>query len=650
MASAPPSTTSGTAAPAATGARSREEALARSVLAVLCGAVLVVSAALDLPALSRGHFWGDGATYYAMAWSLAADGDLRYEARDLERIRAEFPHGPQGVFLKRASGGLALDPSGFPFVRRVEADEGRVYYAKSFAHPALAAPLVWLLGTRGLLVLNGAALAAALLLTYGELRRDNRPATALAAAAAGILGTVAPLYVFWPQPELVNVALIAGGIAAWRRERPVLAALLLGFATYSKPTNLFLAAPLGLAPLLGPTWPARLSGLLESLRRGAVLGAVVAACYGLNALVTGEANYQGGERKTFYDRFPFESPSVTFGNSGFWMTTERLGPMVEGDPEARETRGSGPPLPAEELRQAFLHNLAYFWIGRYGGAVPYFFPVVAALAAFLLRGPRPVAGWLALVSLLVSYLFYIWLIPANWYGGGGTVGNRYFLNLLPLYAILVPPGRAGQVAAAGALGAALLTAPVYASPLQAALRPADHTRRGLLPHLPAELTMLNDLSFNTEPWRKRQPVGDTEGDAHKHWPPDPKAYWLYFPDDGTTGRTLEDGREGFWLRPGAHAEVLLRALEPVRTMTFLVKGGAGGDIVTVSVGHGSETVVAGPGRTAEAVLTPGRGVMYYDTFVYPLRLRSRGDTARPGDARAAFVHVRLTVDRRPRRR
>ena len=38
-------------------------------------------------------FWGDGATYYAMAWSLAEDLDLRYEARDVFRVRREFPWG-----------------------------------------------------------------------------------------------------------------------------------------------------------------------------------------------------------------------------------------------------------------------------------------------------------------------------------------------------------------------------------------------------------------------------------------------------------------------------------------------------------------------------------------------------------------------------
>src|SRR5262249_11559940 len=82
------------------------------------------------PAVATGRlpgFWGDGATYYSMAWSLAEDGDLRYEARDLLRARRDIPSGPQGIFLKRASGGLAWDGAGgFPRLRRVSADEPRI--------------------------------------------------------------------------------------------------------------------------------------------------------------------------------------------------------------------------------------------------------------------------------------------------------------------------------------------------------------------------------------------------------------------------------------------------------------------------------------------------------------------------------------------
>ena len=105
----------------------------RAALPLVAAAIVAATAALDLPSASNREFWGDGATYYSMAWSLARDLDLRYEARDLERVRAEYPGGPQGLFLKKSAGGLTVDgAAGFPWLRRVRADEPRLYYAKAF--------------------------------------------------------------------------------------------------------------------------------------------------------------------------------------------------------------------------------------------------------------------------------------------------------------------------------------------------------------------------------------------------------------------------------------------------------------------------------------------------------------------------------------
>jgi hypothetical protein len=169
--------------------------------------------------------------------------------------------------------------------------------------------------------------------------------------------------------------------------------------------------------------------------------------------------------------------------------------------------------------------------------------------------------------------------------------------------------------------------------------------------LPAELTMLNDLSVFTEAWRKKQPYGDTEGDPHRHWPADPKAYYLYFTDRGTFGRETARGREGFWTRGGEPAEVILRALEPVREMTVEVTGGPAGDDVTVRVGGRDERVSVGPGETRAVRFQPPPGFPYYDTFLHVVRLRSTrvGGEGPPGDRPlGSFMTIALEVDARPR--
>jgi glycosyl transferase family 87 len=624
------------------------EGRARAVLAVIAAAMIAATALVKLPA-----FWGDAATYYAMARSLAEDGDLEYEARDLFRVRRDYPSGPQGIFLKRASGGFTFDGPGI--LARVPEDQPRIYFAKAFVHPALAAPFVWALGARGLLMTNGIALAAALALAYRELRRRAAPGAALAAACALLLATVAPLYLVWPTPEIVTLALVMAGLSAWRSERPILSAVLLGLATYTKPYNLFLALPLGVAPLLPrPSW----RGLGESARRGVVLAATVIALFGLNKAVTGELNYQGGERKTFYGRFPFDMDGptvVTFGNSGIWMTTNQPGPLVEGRDDDLVTRQTGPARPAGEIAASFRRNLYYFWIGRFGGALPYFFPAVLALATFLFRGPRGRDGWLATAALAVSWLFYIWMIPDNWYGGGGTLGNRYFLNLLPLAVVLVPPGRERRVAVAGTVFSAFFLWPLWAAPVRHSLRPGDHATVNPFRLFPPEITMLNDLAVFTELWRKKQSYGDTEGDPHKHWPADPKAYYLYFTDNGTYAREAYAGVDGFWLKGGQPSEVLIRALEPVRTVTARVTGGPAGDDVSVAMGGERKRLTVAPGETREASFAPGPGFPYYDTFVHLVRIRSHRGGPEPDPAvperrtLGAFVSFALETDRRPPR-
>jgi hypothetical protein len=613
---------------------------------------LLLAGLVGLAATTRvTEFWADGATYHGMAWSLAEDLDLRFEARDALRARREFPSGPQGIFLKRTWGGLVADPDGgFPWLRPWHGEERDkpVYYAKSFAYPLVAAPLVKLMGTRGLLVTNAVCVGVALLFGFDELRRRTKPGEALLASAAFFLATVAPIYVVWLTPEAFNLGVVAGSLWALRRDRPVLSAVLLGLAAYSKPYNVLLALPLGALPLVEGWRAGRpLAGLLEGVRRAMYVTVTVVALFGLNVAATGEANYQGGERKTFYGKFPFEEHLVTFGNTGIWMTTDQLGPLVQGTDEAKVNRRTGPARDPAELDASLRRNLGYFWVGRFGGVIPYFLPAALATLLFLLRGPRTTEGWLALVSLLGSVVFYVWMIPDNWYGGGGTIGNRYFLSLLPLCVLLLPAGSERLVAAAG-LVSGLALAPLLWRPVEHSLHPGEHTFQEPFRRFPPELTMLNDLAVFTEPWRKKRPYGDTEGDPATGRRADPGAHFLYFLDDGTCGKQAVGKAEGFVLRAGQEAELVLRSLEPVQRAWVSLAAGAP-DAVKLRLGSAVADVDLAAGASRELALEPGPGFPYYDTWLYRLDLRS---TAAPVDtpcpAPGTGVSLRLETVPRPR--
>ena len=160
--------------------------------------------------------------------------------------------------------------------------------------------------------------------------------------------------------------------------------------------------------------------------------------------------------------------------------------------------------------------------------------------------------------------------------------------------------------------------------------------------------MLNDLSVFTDLWRKKRPYGDTEGDAREGRLADEDAYYLYFLDDGAFGREDAFGRRGFWLRGASEAEVVVRALEPVRRIRVRATGGPVGDIVAVRYARGGELPVRA-GETRELTLEVQEpGFPYYDTRLYVLRFRSRtGRTAGGSDPRflGAFVEIELDAER-----
>lgn len=591
--------------------------LARLALGVVSGGVLLLALSADLRLASDGRFWSDGATYYAMAQSLAFDRDLEFDAGDLARVKAEYPGGPQGLFLKRV-----FDDAG----------SSRLYYAKAALYPALGAPLALLLGaSRGLLLLNALAFVAALWLARAELGRRDTPPMAAAGALALIGLGVVPVYLLWQTPELMNLGLATAGLASYRRERPYLAAVLLGLAVYSKPTHLALALPLLLAPLLDGA-PSRVGRLLGSARRALVVAAVVAACFGAGWLSTGELNYQGGERKTFYDRYPFE-PGVSFDSAGVWMTTDHVGPLVAGRDESRQSERVAPARAPEELRRSLLLNLGYFWVGRFGGAAVYFPGFVACLLLFLLLGPRERDGWLALAAVAAAWLGTILLIPDNWYGGGGTIGNRYLLGFLPLGLLLLPRGRAWLAAGWAALVTAVLLLPVLLSPVQHALRPGEHATSRMFRQLPAELTMLGDLSVFTDVWRKRRPFD---------------GYFLWFLDDGSFGQESSFDEEGFWLRGGESAEVVLQSQRRPARIRLTLTAGPAGDIVTARIGRERQRLVLPPHKTGEIVFeAPPPLLGYYGTSLHLLKLGSRYGAPSGRDARrlGSFVRVKLDAAR-----
>ena len=484
-------------------------------------------------AKASGGFAGDAATYYTLGQSLAHDLDFEYRRDDLARVWKEFPSGPEGIFLKRGDG-------------------GRLFYAKAYIYPLAAAPFIWLFGTNGFLVLHALLMAACFACAFAFLAARSHPVAALIFAFAFLFVSIVPVYLVQLGPDFFIFAIVLIGYFFWcykevgappanrpdaRRTRwllaprsDIVAAALLGVATFAKPTNIGLIVPLLVSAALRQQWT-RLG------RISAVYGGVVVALFALNIALTGDWNYQGGERKTFYavgdgtftGGFPYKNDASTFDSVGL----------------ARVGGGSfGVLFTRDALLEVFPHNVGYFLFGRHTGFAAYFLPGLMAILLFLAATrDRALWQWLTLAAGVITAAVLLIYMPFTWSGGGGPVGNRYFLGTYGVFLFLVPRM---QSAAAGLVTtglSAVFVATLISGPLYATRNPAEHAKTGLFRWLPTELTMVNDLPINVVPSRIRQPLGGT--------PP----MLAYFIDDNVFNRE----NDAFWVKGESSADIILRA-------------------------------------------------------------------------------------------
>ncbi len=563
-----------------------------ATLAVYGGLALTV----DFPRAAMG-IQSDEATYYMMAHSLAEDGDLTYRREDLVRVWKEFPSGPAGLFLKKGrdileAGTMRRPP--FIWVRtQPDPDSSRYFYGKSFAYPLFAAPFVRLFGTNGFLVLHATLLALVVWCGYLFLLTRMNALLASSMTGAFVVASIVPVYFVWITPELFNFSLGLLAYFCWLykeaapRENPVrgtrwlftpageiAAAALLGIATFSKVTNALLFLPI----LAWLAWRRRWGALIAT---GAVFGLCAAGLFLANMAITGEWNYQGGYRRTFLWEFPFQTDKSVF----------EVGTMMARDESLRGIIFDG-----RVFWTNLSHNLGYFLVGRYAGLVAYFFPAVFAIAAFL-SSPRkrPVWQWLVLAAGILQILFFIINLPYTWLGGGGSVGNRYFMGVYGIFFFLLPSFSRTWTAIIPWVVGGLFTAQLVLNPFVTSFHPGTYASHGPLRWLPVELTLVNDLPINTDTTKVRVWFGD---DPVLHDP----GFQIYFLDDNAYGR--EEDRS-FWVKGESRAEFLIKTDRPMKRLILNLSPGPLDTTVKASVDGRSQEVMVRDAQQISFTLPPG---------------------------------------------
>ncbi len=538
----------------------------------------------------------DEAAYYLMAQSLARDGDLELRVEDVDRLFLEYPFQPANNLI-------------------VMTDDGwrSVFYGKPFVYSLAAAPFVRLFGANGLVCFNMALLCSMIWMGWAWLRRTNPDGLAALYSVGFFLLSTALPYAFWIQPEVFNMA----GVAAclfWAMPRPasdrfpepmpaaalaggrrvlLLAALsgaALALAVYNKP----MIGAVALAPLWvwlrGRRWR-------EMAAWSAGAGVCLAVVAGVAVLLTGHpTSYLGVMRQGVTVCEPgvvpiapaaVAAPAPAVATPPVQNAATPLPPIARpAAPASTSATGNSwswlirnPGLTWGEV----FENVGYFLWGRHTGLILYLPFAVLSVLLFLLHGRRFVPGWILLGSLLAYGLFFLVFIAWNWQGGGGFVGNRYFINVYPGFLFLVTRIRPHWVVPAGFAVAGLTLAPMLFTPFGAGgPEPTlqSHTR-----NFPYRLFPL-ELSLRNVPGYERIHTGGLRVIGRKD---------LFLPYG-----------EQWWLRAGGPAELHLVSDRPLERLTFEVRSGAPGNRVRLALGDAREALdFQAAGEAKRVVLVPG---------------------------------------------
>lgn len=370
----------------------------------------------------------DEPAYYLMALSLVHDFDLRCEAKDIQRLTTEFPY-------IEAKNLILMTDDGWK----------TVWFGKPYLVSLIAAPAVALFGADGFLATNMALLMLSIWLGANYLRRFNPDGLALLFSAGFFLLSNAFVYAFWIHTEVLCMASVTvclylaftpaptavptsrGG--RWVRtfwnaaSRPAWSGAAIIAGAYNKPILALLALP----ALYLAFQSERARGALKWLAGAVLAGAVVC---GIAIGFTGHPSaYLGVERSGVRVRDFTQMPELPIATSVAYqkIVPEESGPRNSWSWIFR--------LP--EVDRRLPENIEYFFIGRHTGLLLYAPFSGLCLLLFFVYGRRSPERWLLAAALAGIALFFLTLIPFNWHGGGGFIGNRYFVNALPALLFLV---------------------------------------------------------------------------------------------------------------------------------------------------------------------------------------------------------------------
>ncbi|HKI85505.1 MAG TPA: hypothetical protein VKA53_02050 [Thermoanaerobaculia bacterium] len=554
-----------------------------TVLVLICLSLFlaVFPLTLDKPGWPPG-LKADEPAYYLMALSLAHDRDLRLEKKDVARLAQDFPLIPVRNLVLMTDDGWKT-----------------VYYGKPYIYSLFAAPFAFLEGADGMLCFNMLLMLSMVWLGFFYLRCYNPDWLAALAAAGFFLLSAGFAYVFWLQAEIFNMAAIAASLflafypfadrhprlrdpAGWRRLWvilvPVLSGAALSLAAYNKP----MLAALALAPMVrlihGRKWKDAALWVLGFVACGTLVA-------GLAVALTGHPSaYLGVQRAGVTVCSLDTMPTTALRDEALAVAREKAEGLKPPPPRRRSWEWIFR-LPA--VRPGWLlTNLGYFLWGRHTGLLLYLPFSLFAFVFFLWTDRRSWERWALFASLVVVALAFLVWIPFNWQGGGGFVGNRYFVSAYPAFLFLMSRLRPAKLLPLAYLVAGVLVGPIVFTPLGDVVPEGTlqaHVRNFPFPHFPLELSLKNIPGYDTV----------AHGEARF---------------EGRKDEFLPHGDQ-MWLRGASSVEVWISTTRPMAQLAFEVTDLASPNVIDVSLGGAHQRLVfhqvPESGQGARVILRPG---------------------------------------------
>jgi len=490
--------------------------------------VVFFSFSVDIAKRQNYGFFSDESSYFSVTQSLAFDYDLEYTRKDINRIREYFPGGPMGLFLKKTK-------------------NGKIFFAKSYIYPLFLSPFFRLFGLNGILLFNGLMVFLSVLMGFLLLKKFHSEKSSLIFTTGFILATVIPIYIWWITADLFNFFVLFTALFFFfypfkNKIFFYVSPFFFSLSAFSKPYNILAIGIIYLILLYKKEWK---KFIIISIISIIITGSMA----GFYSYQTGEWNYKlfmGGERRTFHGKYPFEFPVDDDGNiingvkaykfeDGFKMTFDDYWDRFYISPEIT------------------LLNLFYFIFGRFTGIFIYFFPAFFIFILFLFQ-KKEHSDYFILFSIIVGIFTYIILAPDNYFGGSGSVGNRYFMNVFPIFFFLGFKNRIKKFSILPFIIAIVFLSGTFTD---ANHRSAYARYTGIsfpINLFPPEMTQYDKLPTNENPraFGKFIHFSNRENQVVK--------YWLYFLNDNY--HKVEENR--FWTLADKELELFLATEKPVK--------------------------------------------------------------------------------------